>query len=322
MSVTNGIPSTGVTAQEGIPEWDQNNTTTLIQMYKERKCLWDTSHEFYKNRRFRREALTEMANHFNCSLADVEKKLYMLRSSFRKEYRRWNYAKLNAGQNTFLVRKPQWFALDLLMFLKDDVAKKSLTPINPAVNVENCTQQQQQHASQQNQQQFHQDHTKSHQETHQQQKHQQSQRDLDISVPEIQNVFYYDSENSTLTPLEPGEVTLDYNLQSIQGSEKKQSPGRILKRNSNIESNHLDASSNSSKRQKCKDPDDTRLRLIKASTIDGVQEKDTFTAFGNFVAEELRNIKDSSQMQLAKLRIHQILFDATRNSLKVPIPRL
>lgn len=191
MSVTNGIPSTGLTAQEGIPEWDQNNTTTLIQMYKERKCLWDTSHEFYKNRRFRREALTEMANHFNCSLADVEKKLYMLRSSFRKEYRRWNYAKLNAGpNNTFLVRKPQWFALDLLMFLKDDVTKKSLIPINP-VKAENCTQQQQQqqHASQQNQQQFHQDHTKSQQETHQQQRHQQSQKDLDLSVP-VTIIFY------------------------------------------------------------------------------------------------------------------------------------
>ncbi|KAI4500790.1 hypothetical protein M0802_004001 [Mischocyttarus mexicanus] len=318
MSSGNVIPGTGLTAQEGIPEWDQNNTTTLIQMYKERKCLWDTSHEFYKNRRFRREALTEMANHFNCSLADVEKKLYMLRSSFRKEYRRWNYAKLNAGpNNTFLVRKPQWFALDLLMFLKDDVAKKSLIPINP-VTVD-CNQQQQ--VSQQNQQQLHQDYSNLQQETqHQQQRHQQSQRDLDLNVPEIQNVFYYDSENSTLTPLEPGEVTLDYNLQSIQVSEKKQSPGKTLKRNSNMESNHLEVSN--SKRQKYKDPEDTRLRLIKTSSIDTVQEKDTFTAFGNFVAEELRNMKDSGQMQLAKLRIHQILFDATRNFLKVPIPRL
>ncbi|XP_015175349.1 PREDICTED: UPF0746 protein DDB_G0281095-like [Polistes dominula] len=197
MSVTNGITaSNGLTGQEGIPEWDQNNTTTLIQMYKERKCLWDTSHEFYKNRRFRREALTEMANHFNCSLADVEKKLYMLRSSFRKEYRRWNYAKLNAGpNNTFLVRKPQWFALDLLMFLKDDVIKKSLIPINQ-IKIENCNQQQQQQQQQQliNQanQQFHQDHTKlqqetqqKHQQQQQQQQQQQSQKDLDLNVPVI-----------------------------------------------------------------------------------------------------------------------------------------
>ncbi|XP_046837056.1 serine/threonine-protein kinase CBK1-like [Vespa crabro] len=319
MSIMSSVPCSGLTAQEGIPEWDQNNTTTLIQMYKERKCLWDTSHEFYKNRRFRREALTEMANHFNCSLADVEKKLYMLRSSFRKEYRRWNYAKLNAGpNNTFLVRKPQWFALDLLMFLKDDVAKKSVIPLNPVTT--DCVQQQQiqqnhyhHHQQQQQQQQLHQ-----HQQS-QQEAHQQTQRDLDLSIPEIQNVFYYDSENSTLTPLEPGEVTLDYNLQCpIQVPELKQSPGKTLKRSSNVESNLLELNN---KRQKNKDPEDTRLRLIKASPID-VQEKDTFTAFGNFVAEELRNIKDTGQMQLAKLRIHQILFDATRNFLKVPIPRL
>lgn len=175
MSVVSSVPCSGLTAQEGVPEWDQNNTTTLIQMYKERKCLWDTSHEFYKNRRFRREALTEMANHFNCSLADVEKKLYMLRSSFRKEYRRWNYAKLNAGpNNTFLVRKPQWFALDLLMFLKDDVAKKSVIPLNPVTT--DCAQQQQVQQNQQ-QQQLHQ-----HQQS-QQEAHQQTQRDLDLNIP-------------------------------------------------------------------------------------------------------------------------------------------
>lgn len=121
-----------ITPQECVPDWDQNSTSALINMYKERKCLWDTTHEFYKNRRLRREALTEMANNFNCSLADIEKKLYMLRSSFRKEYRRWNYAKVAAGPNNAnSVRKPQWFALDLLMFLKDDVAKKSITPLEP-----------------------------------------------------------------------------------------------------------------------------------------------------------------------------------------------
>ncbi|KAK2583554.1 hypothetical protein KPH14_009508 [Odynerus spinipes] len=309
MSVVSSVPGSGLTAQEGIPEWDQNSTTTLIQMYKERKCLWDTSHEFYKNRRLRREALTEMANHFNCSLADVEKKLYMLRSSFRKEYRRWNYAKLNAGpNNTSLVRKPQWFALDLLMFLKDDVAKKSLIPLNPA-DAMDCSQQQQVQQSQQQQLQQHQQ---------SQQEVQQQQQDLDLNTPEIQNVFYYDSENSTLTPLEPGEVTLDYNIQPIQVPDVKQSPGKTLKRSSSVEPNLLELNS---KRQKSKDSEDSRLRVIKASSMD-VQEKDAFTAFGNFVAEELRNIKDGGQMQLAKLRIHQILFDATRNFLKVPIPRL
>ncbi|XP_043683592.1 basic-leucine zipper transcription factor A-like isoform X3 [Vespula pensylvanica] len=194
--------------------------------------------------------------------------------------------------------------------MQDDVAKKSVIPLNPVTT--DCAQQQQVQQNQQ-QQQLHQ-----HQQS-QQEAHQQTQRDLDLSIPEIQNVFYYDSENSTLTPLEPGEVTLDYNLQCpIQVPEMKQSPGKTLKRSSNVESNLLESNG---KRQKNKDPEDTRLRLIKASPID-VQEKDTFTAFGNFVAEELRNMKDTGQMQLAKLRIHQILFDATRNFLKVPIPRL
>ncbi|XP_012263659.2 uncharacterized protein LOC105690457 [Athalia rosae] len=270
--------------QECVPEWDEKSTTALIQMYKERKCLWDTTHEFYKNRRLRREALTEMANKFNCSLADVEKKLYMLRSSFRKEYRRWNYAKLSAGpNNSSLVRKPQWFALDLLMFLKDDVLKKSFqTPLNPIDPFENSVIN-------------------------------------DINSTDLQNVFYYDSENSTLTPLEPGEVALDYNLQQIQVPETlKQSPGSAVKRNSNNgEPTLLELTSN--KKPRTRDAEDPRIRLIKANDV---QEKDAFSAFGNFVAEELRNIKDSSQVQLAKLRIHQVLFDATRSFLKVPIPRL
>ncbi|XP_015510766.2 uncharacterized protein LOC107217664 [Neodiprion lecontei] len=266
-------------------EWDQTSTTALIQMYKERNCLWDTSHEFYKNRRQRREALMEMAHRFNCALADVEKKLYMLRSSFRKEYRRWNYAKLTAGPNNAnLVRKPQWFALDLLMFLKDDVAKKSLTPLNANGPFKSDMNQ-----------------------------------ELDIANSDIQNVFYYDSENSTLTPLEPGEVPLDYNVQQAGVPEaQKQSPGSTAsKRNLSGEPALLELTS---KRPKLRgDIDDPRIRVIKANDI---QEKDAFAAFGNFVAEELKNIKDSSQIQLAKLRIHQILFDATRSFLKVPIPRL
>lgn len=88
MSASAIVASRKVAPQECVSEWDQSSTTALIDMYRERKCLWDSSHEFYKNRRFRREALAEMASRFNCCLADVEKKLYMLRSSFRKEYRR------------------------------------------------------------------------------------------------------------------------------------------------------------------------------------------------------------------------------------------
>lgn len=50
----------------------------------------------------------------------------------REKYlHRWNSAKLNAGPNgADLVRKPQWFALDLLMFLKDDIASRSPTLAN------------------------------------------------------------------------------------------------------------------------------------------------------------------------------------------------
>ncbi|XP_015602688.1 uncharacterized protein LOC107271331 [Cephus cinctus] len=272
-----------VPAQECVPEWDQNSTTILIEMYKERKCLWDPTHEFYKNRRLRREALTDMANHFNCSLADVEKKLYMLRSSFRKEYRRWNSAKLSAGpNNTSLVRKPQWFALDLLMFLKDDVTKKPLTSVNQNDNFDGV------------------------------------QHEFDISTTEIQNVFYYDSENSTLTSLEPGEITLDYNLQQIQAPEAtQQSPGS-LKRSVSSEPNLLELTN---KRQKTRDAEDTKLHVVKSFTGSDSQEKDANTAFGNFVAEELKNIKDNNQVQVAKLRIHQVLYDATCSFLKVPIPR-
>lgn len=138
-------------------------------------------------------------------------------------------------------------------------------------------------------------------------------------LQEIQNVFYYDSENSTLTPLEPGEVTLDYNLQPVQVPETtKQSPRNSVKRSPSADSSILELTA---KRQKARDVDDPRIRVIKTPTVDA-QEKDAFAAFGNFVAEELKNIKDSSQVQLAKLRIHQILFDAARSFLKVPIPRL
>lgn len=113
---------------------------------------------------------------------------------------------------------------------------------------------------------------------------------------------------------------MDYNLQQITVPEAlKQSPGSAGKRNLSGEPALVHKELPNKKTKTRTEAEDSRIRFIKTNDN---QDKDGFTAFGNFVVEELKNIKDSSQVQLAKLRIHQILFDATRSFLKVPIPRL
>lgn len=134
----------------------------------------------------------------------------------------------------------------------------------------------------------------------------------------MQSIFYYDSENSTLTPLDVGEVERD-SVERMQSQDKKKTTGGSSKRNP--EENF---SESSGKRQRTNDAanDSGVSRSTKVSANGQTPEKDSYVAFGNFVAEELRNNKDHEQMQLARLRIHQILFDGARGLLKMPIPRL
>lgn len=133
---------------------------------------------------------------------------------------------------------------------------------------------------------------------------------------EIQGIFYYDSENSTLMPLDVGEVSLERNSTERTQDDKRAAGGSASKRNPIRE----DVSESSGKRQKTRDAADDDGTSTKTSGQ--TTQKDSFVVFGNFVAEELRNIKDRGQMQLARLRIHQILFDGACGLLKMPIPRL
>lgn len=138
-------------------------------------------------------------------------------------------------------------------------------------------------------------------------------------MQEVQNIFYYDRENSTLMSLDINKVSLESNTQLLQSQGNKRTVVDSSKRNPERDYSEL-----SNKRQK---PNvaatDSKLSLaMKTLTNNTAMEKDSSIAFGNFVVEELRNIKDHEQMQLVRLRIHQILFDDARRLLKMPTPKL
>lgn len=59
--------------------WNQEKTIRLIEEFHARPALWDVTCSEYKNRNKKRDALQELANHFQTSIEELEKKLKNLK---------------------------------------------------------------------------------------------------------------------------------------------------------------------------------------------------------------------------------------------------
>lgn len=75
---------------------ERKTLTELLQMYKDNPCLWDTSHAFYGNKGARDQALAVMLDKYKLLVVDanadsLKKKIEIMRTSYRREYKRVNY---------------------------------------------------------------------------------------------------------------------------------------------------------------------------------------------------------------------------------------
>jgi uncharacterized protein YwgA len=66
-------------------EWNREQVTLLIDMYREKRELWDPSYEHYKNRNRKHDAWLEIANTLDTSHEAVEKKMKNLIFQFNRE---------------------------------------------------------------------------------------------------------------------------------------------------------------------------------------------------------------------------------------------
>ncbi|XP_076050871.1 uncharacterized protein LOC143031204 isoform X2 [Oratosquilla oratoria] len=92
--------------------WTPERTLSLIEMLNATPCLWDVTCQDYKNRGKKKDTLQKLANKFNVSSHEMEKKVHSLKTQFRREHK-----KLSGAQRSGCSVKSLWFGYEPLLFL-------------------------------------------------------------------------------------------------------------------------------------------------------------------------------------------------------------
>lgn len=95
-------------------EWYREQTIQLIDLFRARPALWDTSSVHYRNKRMKNEALEQISTKLKCPKEEIAKKICTLRVQFSREN-----VKVKRAREAGTVYNPKWFGYQLLCFLND-----------------------------------------------------------------------------------------------------------------------------------------------------------------------------------------------------------
>ncbi|VVC28026.1 MADF domain [Cinara cedri] len=105
-------------------EWYREQTIQLIDLFRARPALWDTSSVHYRNKRMKNEALEQISAKLKCPKEEIAKKICTLRVQFSREN-----VKVKRARESGTVYNPKWFGYQLLCFLNDQ-SRYTSQPIN------------------------------------------------------------------------------------------------------------------------------------------------------------------------------------------------
>uniref|UniRef100_A0A0A9WBV2 Sodium/hydrogen exchanger 3 n=1 Tax=Lygus hesperus TaxID=30085 RepID=A0A0A9WBV2_LYGHE len=106
-----------------VAEWTNERIRKLIDMYRDRPCLWKLNHEHYTNKKLKDRAYAEIVNAFRSIFPQashnmLKTKIQNIRGSYRKELRKIEASKKSAKQGDEQYTPSLWY-FDLLAFTKD-----------------------------------------------------------------------------------------------------------------------------------------------------------------------------------------------------------
>lgn len=107
-------------------KWSQQDTHNLISFYRELRVLWDPNNRDYGLKSKRAEAISALAEKFNTSDGEINRKIHNLRCQFRGEVRNYNRRLKNdiKHSNDTCISNWQFFDVmkDMMGFSDDKVA--------------------------------------------------------------------------------------------------------------------------------------------------------------------------------------------------------
>lgn len=108
-------------------EWYREQTIQLIDLFRARPALWDTSSAHYRNKRMKNESLEQISVKLMCSKEEIAKKICTLRVQFSREN-----VKVKRALESGSVYNPKWFGYQLLCFLNDQSRYTSNSGYSPS----------------------------------------------------------------------------------------------------------------------------------------------------------------------------------------------
>ena len=105
-------------------DWSGDLSIRLVEEYRQRPMLWDSTHGLYRVQTAKYEAWSDLARIFECDITDLRKKLNSIFASHRREK-----AKIrNGGRST-------WFLYSYLRFLPSHLDPNPIMDSNVEVIV-------------------------------------------------------------------------------------------------------------------------------------------------------------------------------------------
>lgn len=99
-------------------QWNKENISKLIELYRERVELWDTRSPLFKLKNKKHDAWMRISEVINMEKTEVEKKMHCLIGQFQREEKKCKSLQ-KSGADSEEIYTSKWFAFKLLMFLKD-----------------------------------------------------------------------------------------------------------------------------------------------------------------------------------------------------------
>lgn len=96
-------------------EWSREETFNLISIYEKSSVLWDVKNSEYRNRDRKNKIIQEMAENFQCSSEEIQRKLHNLRNQMSQELRKMVKKKNRNGTDE--VDISNWPYFSALKFL-------------------------------------------------------------------------------------------------------------------------------------------------------------------------------------------------------------
>lgn len=95
-------------------EWNKEMTFRLIELYREKRILWDPMHAEYKNRSKKHSAWIELSKEMKIQTNEAEKKVRILVGQFQREIKKGKYeGEMDPSY------KSKWIFFKPFLFLKD-----------------------------------------------------------------------------------------------------------------------------------------------------------------------------------------------------------